>query len=142
MKFYLLPLITAFMFFSCRTIPHASDQLVKMELNRSKAIEFHDSIALQNMYADDFSGVAAGGLVVNKPILMEVFKRHGDDLIFVNDDHKVRFTGRKTAVLTGRLTAKNRDNQVVGVSRYSHVLVWRDGRWQIVYGQGTVIPVN
>jgi len=142
MRYYSSLLVATLFIYSCKTIPHTSDQLIKMELNRSKAIEFHDSTALKNMYADDFTGVAAGGAVVNKPVLMDVFKKHGNDLIFINDDHKVRFTGRKTAVLTGRLTAKDREEHIIGISRYSHVLVWRDGRWQIIYGQGTVMPAN
>ena len=112
-----------------------------MELGRSKAIEFHDSTALKNMYADDFTGVAAGGLVVNKSILMDLFSRHTNDLIFINDEHSVKFINRKIALLTGRLTAKDRNNQIVSVSRYSHVLTLRDHRWQIIYGQGTLIPL-
>jgi hypothetical protein len=52
----------------------------------------------------------------------------------------VRFINKKAAVLTGRLTAKDRSNHVVSMSRYSHVLNYKDKRWQIVYGQGTVIP--
>ena len=127
---------------SCSAIRHSEQDLIKMELGRSKAIEFHDSIALKNIYADDFSGVAAGGLVVNKPVLMNIFSRHTNDLIFINDDQQVRFIDKRTAVLTGRLTAKDRENHIVGISRYSHVLNFRDNRWQIVYGQGTTIPVN
>ena len=94
MRYLVLPAVISILF-SCTASKNSSNQLIEMELGRSKAIEFHDSATLKNIYADDFSGVAAGGLVVNKSILLEVFKRHGNDLIFVNDDHKVRFVDKK-----------------------------------------------
>ena len=140
MRNYFFITLVLLVFISCSTPRHSEKVLVEMELSRSKAIAQHDSAVLKNIYADDFTGLAAGGLVVNKNILMEVFRRHTNDLIFTNDDHHVRFVDKKTAVLTGRLTSKDFNHKVLGVSRYSHVLSYRDGRWQIVYGQGTVIP--
>ena len=110
-----------------------------MELNRSKAIAAHDTILLDKMYSDDFKGVTAIGFPVTKSILMEVFKRDNPDVIFTNSDHQVRILDKKTALLTGKLVGKTKDNKVVHESLYIHVLTKRNGRWQIVAGQGTSI---
>ena len=116
-----------------------SKRLIEMELNRSKAIAAHDTITLDQMYTDDFTGVTAIGFPVTKPILMEVFKRDNPDVIFTNTDHHVRVLDKRTALLTGKLTGKTKDNKVVHESLYIHVLVKRNGRWQIIAGQGTSI---
>lgn len=114
-----------------------SKQLIQMELNRSKAIAAHDTITLNKMYADDFEGVTATGFPVTKAILLEVFKRDNPDVIFTNSDHEVKVINKKTAVLTGKLVGKTRDNTTVHESVYLHVLTKKNGRWQIIRGQGT-----
>jgi hypothetical protein len=92
------------------------------------------------MYADEFRGVTATGYPVDRERLMEVFKRDDPSTVFTIDEIAVRILGqaRDTAVFTGRLTTKKRDGgEVLGQSRFIHVYVLRDGRWQILYGQGT-----
>jgi len=114
-------------------------QLIDMELNRSKAIAAHDTILLDKIYSEDFKGVTAIGFPVTKSILMEVFKRDNPEVIFTNTDHQVRILDKKTALLTGKLVGKTKDNKVVHESLYIHVLTKRNGTWQIVAGQGTSI---
>ena len=46
--------------------------------------------------------------------------------------------GHTTATLRGRLRTF-RDGKQVGDSRYLHVYVLREGRWQIVAAQGTLV---
>lgn len=125
---------------SCNTSKETTTkQLIDMELNRSKAIAAHDTIVLDKMYSDDFKGVTAIGFPVTKSILMEVFKRDNPEVIFTNTDHQVKILDNKTALLTGKLVGKTKDNKVVHESLYIHVLVKRNGRWQIVAGQGSSI---
>jgi ketosteroid isomerase-like protein len=58
----------------------------------------------------------------------------------VADDIKVRFFG-DTAIVTYRSTAKGKDQQgTIDEQRlWTRVFVRRDGRWQLVHGQGTTI---
>jgi hypothetical protein len=83
-----------------------------MELGHSRAIQFHDSITPGKMYADNFNVVAAGGLVVNKPVLLDIFKRHTNDFAFINDDRQAKLINSKTSLLTGRLTVKDRQEML------------------------------
>jgi hypothetical protein len=112
-----------------------------MELNRSTAIAAHDTITLNGMYTDDFKGVTAIGFEVNKSLLMQVFKRDNPATIFSNTDQKVRLINKKTAILTGKLTGKEATSgKIMHQSVYVHVLVKNKHGWQIVQGQGTMIP--
>lgn len=114
--------------------------LLQFEKTRSAAIARHDLDTLRRMYADEFRGVTATGYPVDRERLMEVFKRDDPSTVFTIDEIAVRILGqaRDTAVFSGRLTTKKRDGgEVLGQSRFIHVYVWRDSRWQILYGQGT-----
>jgi hypothetical protein len=118
----------------------AERALLDLEKTRSAAIARHDLDALRRMYADEFRGVTATGYPVDRERLMEVFKRDDPSNVFTIDEIAVRVLGqaRDTAVFSGRLTTKKRDGgEVLGQSRFIHVYVLRDGRWQILYGQGT-----
>lgn len=114
----------------------AEQELRELEAARSQAIKQGDMKTLDRIYADDFAGVAASGQVVNKEQLMQVFKANDPRLVFTTDDIGVRLFG-KTAVITGRLTARTTDGTTVGSSRFMHVYVKRQGRWQFVAGQST-----
>jgi ketosteroid isomerase-like protein len=114
-------------------------ELRQIEIARSQAIKQGDMKTLDRIYADDFSGVAASGRVVNKAQLMEIFKANDPRLTFTTDEVGVRLFG-ETAVVTGRLTGKTPDGEIIGSSRFMHVYVKQQGRWQFVAGQSTNIP--
>lgn len=114
--------------------------LLEFEKTRSAAIARHDLDLLRRMYADEFRGLTATGYLVDRERLMEVFKRDDPSTVFTIDEIAVRIVGQAsdTAMFTGRLTTKKRDGgEVLGQSRFVHLYVWREGRWQILYGQGT-----
>jgi hypothetical protein len=139
MKPFLISCVIAtFCLHACKTPEQAvRAQLIEMELNRSKAIAAHDTATLDQFYANDFRGVTAIGYRVTKSDLMQVFKRDNPNVIFTNSDHEVRILNKTTALLTGKLTGKTNDGKVIHESVYIHVLVKRNGKWQIVAGQGT-----
>jgi hypothetical protein len=115
--------------------------LLRFEQERSAAIARHDTTVLRRMYADEFRGVTALGFAVNRDQLLGVFTRDDPTTVFTIDELAVRTIGGESAVLTGRLTTKRRaSDEVVAVSRFIHVYVWRGGRWQILAGQGTLVP--
>ena len=111
-------------------------ELLEVERSRSEAIRRGDLETLGRIYADDFSGVAANGRVVNKSELFEVFKRTDPRLTFEVDDLGARVF-EKTAVVTGRLTGRTPGGETASQSRFTHVYVRRHGRWQFVAGQST-----
>jgi hypothetical protein len=128
---------------SAQNIKRITKDVIQMELNRSKAIASRDSLTLDRMYAPDFTGVTALGYTVVKKDLMDLFRRDNSALTFVNDEHKVCVVKRDVAILTGRITATEKaTGKITGQSLYMHVLIKKDGRWQILRGQGTNLPLK
>lgn len=122
----------------------AAEELIAIEKKRSEAIAKHDMDFLNKLYGDDFRGVTAIGFEVTKENLMAVFKRDDPTTKFELDQLQARVFG-ETAVVTGRLTGKKTETgEIVHESKYMHVYVKRDGRWQLVAGEGTMIstPTN
>jgi ketosteroid isomerase-like protein len=117
--------------------------LLAFEQVRSAAIARHDTATLRTMYADEFRGVAANGLEVDRERLLGVFLLDDPASVFTIDEIAVRSLDRAgtTAVWTARLTTNGRGGEIVAQSRFVHVYVRRDGRWQILVGQGTALPV-
>lgn len=114
----------------------SEQQLRELEKVRSQAIKQGDMSVLNEIYADDFSGIAGSGQVINKAELLEVFKRTDPRLIFNTDEINVRLFG-ETAIFTGRLTGKTAEGEIILASRFTHVFVKRGKRWQCVAGQST-----
>lgn len=115
------------------------DALIALERQRSAAIAAHDEALLNKLYSDDFRGVTATGFQVDKATLMQVFRRDPPNLKFTLDQLETRIVG-DTALLWGRLTARNAEGEVLSQSRYIHVYVRRGGNWLLIAGQGTLIP--
>lgn len=116
----------------------AEEELRELERTRSRAIREGDMKTLDAIYADDFSGIVGTGQVINKEQLLAVFKRNDPSLHFTTDEINIRVFN-ETAVFTGRLAAITGSGVVAFASRFTHVFVKRDGRWQCVAGQSTVI---
>jgi hypothetical protein len=114
--------------------------LLRLERARSTAIAAHDTATLVRMYATDFRGVTAIGTFVDRAALLGVFTLDDPASTFAIDELFAGplDAGHTTAILRGRLRTF-RDGKQVGDSRYLHVYVLRDGRWQIVAAQGTLV---
>ena len=119
-------------------ISKAERQLRLIEEDRRKAIKDGDIQTLDRIYAHDFSAIAASGQIITKEQLFTVFRRNDPTLEFTTDEISVRIFGN-TAIFRGRLIGKSKDGQVRLASRFTHVFVKRDGRWQCVAGQSTAI---
>lgn len=118
------------------------EQLISLERQRSKAIASHDAALLNRIYAEDFRGLTAIGYEVDKQKLLDVFKQDDGRVQFELDELRARVVGRDVALVTGRLTGRTTAGEITGQSRYMHVYAFRDGRWQIVAGQGTVVQAK
>jgi ketosteroid isomerase-like protein len=115
-------------------------ELLALEETRRQAIKDGDAKTIDQIYADDFIGIAGNGQLVTKEQLMAVLKRNDPRIGFTTDEIKVRVF-RNSAVFTARLIGRTSDGAVVSSSRFTHVFVKRRGHWQCVAGQSTPLPV-
>ena len=114
-------------------------ELITLEKKRSEAIAAHDTVFLNNLYADDFRGVTAIGYEVDKKTLMIVFTRDNPQTKFTLDQLQARVLG-DTAIVTGRLTGKDSTSgKTVHESLYIHVYEKRNAVWKLIAGQGTMV---
>ena len=113
--------------------------LVDLETRRSHAIWNTDLETLDRMYAEDFRGLLGNGQFTDKANLFKVFKNQDPGLRFTIEDLDARVLGT-AAVTHGRFTGRNPKGELVLHSRFTHVWVWRDGRWQVVEGVNTPMP--
>lgn len=107
-----------------------------------------DVAFLERFYGEDLRLQVMDGSVVQRKDDIDMFDRiaKGDpDVIrpsYIRDvDVKVASYG-DTAVVTGIENLKGTHKGVYGemALRFTNVLVWRDGRWQLVSSQSTRIP--
>ena len=121
------------------TVAEQEKALVDLEMQRSQAIWKKDLKPLEGIYADDFRGLLADGSFVNKAGLFEMFKGHDPSLRFTVEELEARVLGQ-AAVTHGRITGRDPKGEIVILSKFTHVYVWRDGRWQIV--EGVSLPLR
>lgn len=93
-----------------------------------------DTVALRQIYADDFLGIGPTGVVRNKAQVIADFTSH--ELTYqsiATADVRVRIYG-STAVETGRSTMIGIDKgkSVPRDNRFTRVWVLKKGRWQLV----------
>jgi ketosteroid isomerase-like protein len=116
-------------------------ELTKVENAWSEATVKRDTAALQRLYADEYISTDPTGAVMNKT--QDIAGVQGGEFVLVSfkiDDLKVQSHGA-VAVVTGRNTLKGtwKGKPVDGPYRFTDVFVKRDGRWQAVATQSTVI---
>ena len=106
-----------------------------------RAIVTRDVQEYTRILADDFIFTGADGTVSDKK--GEIDRVRSGSLTFesgTSDDVRIKIYG-KTAVVTGRFTAKGTNNgrDFTFVERYTAVFLKRSGRWQMVAEQATEI---
>ena len=116
-------------------------ELLKVNEEFDKAIVARDVSVYERIMADDFIFTGADGTVSDKK--NEIEKVRSGRLTFESgksDQVRVKVYGN-TAVVTGRFTAKGKNNgrDFTFIERYTAVFVKRDGRWQMVAEQATEI---
>ncbi len=119
----------------------ADQALMQIEQELLDALLKGDTSAGERYLADTFTFTAPDGAVQDKARFIADVKS-GDLKIesSTNEDMKVQVHG-DTAVVTYRSTDKGnyKGNDLSGQYRWTDVFVKRNGRWQIVAGQGTRI---
>lgn len=120
-----------------------AEALADIEQQLTRAVLSADRAAYSAFLADDWSVINTdGNILAKEQVLREMFVT-GDRKIetIAVDDVKVRPLG-DTAVVTGRTVATGslRGTRATVRLRFTDVFARRDGRWQIVASQGTLIP--
>jgi ketosteroid isomerase-like protein len=102
-----------------------------------------DRATMERLYADDYMYLHSNGTVTNKS--QEIAEYMSSDLKWTAqkaEDLKVRIYGN-VAVVTGvqTLTGSAR-GYVSGARNFTELWVRRNGRWQTVGGQATIVPTK
>ena len=139
MKKLLLPFLLIASFVSQAQTSSAEEKiLMDLEKQRSEAIVSRNAGVLNNLYHDQFWGVTAKGVVVDKKALLEILKSNSPDVVFSMEELKASIYGY-AGVTSGKVIGKGKDGAVVSQSRFMHVYVKRNGQWKIIEGQATAL---
>jgi ketosteroid isomerase-like protein len=117
-------------------------EVERLERSFGEAITRGDAAALDRLMADDFVGTNPLARVLDKKQTMAELASPDYELqALVNEDIRVRLFG-DVAVATARGTAKGRykGQDASGQFRYTRAWVKREGQWQAVAAQATMIP--
>ena len=102
-----------------------------------------DRATMERLYADDYMYIHSNGTVANKT--QDIAESLSPDQAWTahkSDDLKVRTYG-DVAVVTGLSTLTGSSKGYVsGARRFTEVWVRRNGGWQMVSGQSTLVPAK
>ena len=112
--------------------------LLDIEKLRCEAIASHNGTYLNTVYHDQFRGVTANGMAVDKKGMIEVLKSVPVGIQFTTDEMKASIYGY-AGVASGKLISKDKSGTIVDQSRFMNVYIKRNGQWKIIEGQGTAI---
>jgi ketosteroid isomerase-like protein len=125
--------------------PNATEQEVlkaTQVLNEASLIK-KDRATMERLYADDYMYLHSNGTVNNKS--QEIAEYMSSDLKWTahkSDDMKVRIYGN-VAIVTGVSTLTgSAKGYVSGARNFTELWVRRNGRWQTVGGQSTIVPTK
>src|SRR6185369_11030794 len=110
------------------------EEIKKIDRERIQAQIGADAVALDRIYADDFTGVGPSGTLRTKKDVLSDFK--SGSLKFqsiTTDDVQIRVYGN-AAVETGLSTMKGQDaaKVVPEENRFTRVWIKQGGRWRLV----------
>ena len=102
-----------------------------------------DRATMERLYANDYSYTHSNGTVLNKTQEIEAIMSPDQAwTAHKTDDLKARIYGN-VAVVTGRNTLTGSSKLYAsGPRRFTEVWFKRNGRWQMVGGQSTLVPAT
>jgi len=125
--------------------PNANEQEVlkaSQTLNEASLLK-KDRATMERLYADDYVYTHSNGTVNNKA--QEIAEYMSSDMKWTahkSDNLKVRVY-HDVAIVTGLSTLTgSAKGYVSGPRRFTEMWVRRNGRWQTVGGQSTIVPAN
>jgi ketosteroid isomerase-like protein len=125
------------------TTAAAEQEIIKLENALMEASIKKDRATLERFYADEYLYIHSNGSVTNKtPEIAEDMAGGSKWTSFSYSQTKVRFFG-DVGILTGVLTLQGAsDAYKSGARGVTAIFVKRDGRWQSVGGQATLLPTK
>ena len=98
-------------------------------------------MALDRLYADDFTGTTLTGELYDKPLLLRVLKSGMQKYESVKvDEIKIQVYGEVAIVYSrGRIKGRINGQPQEDFSRHTNILVKRQGQWRIVANHASVI---
>ena len=146
MRWLLVPTLVALSVVSpgAAQAPSATDQTVlKLDRELIDALFTKDRTAFEPLLADDYVYIHSNGTVANRE--QEIAQTMASDVKWTASKLsglKIRVYG-DAAIITGTLTHTGSAKGYVGGARLvTHLWVKRNGRWQTVGGQSTVVPAR
>lgn len=117
----------------------AEQQLLQIERAWRKARVEGDIAFLETLYGKELRFTGADGSVVERDTDISRFASGKIRPEFIEAEDLRVLLYRDVGVVTGRDHLKGTYNGVAGEGRvrFTHVFVYRDGRWQLVASQGT-----
>ena len=103
-----------------------------------------DVIALEKIFANEFTYTSSTGEVLDRAALLEQIRSNTADIASgASSEEAVQVNGN-TGAVAGRFDAKGTEaGQPFDVAeRYTSVWVFRDDRWQLVTEQSTLLPAK
>ena len=118
--------------------PTLSEQLRKLEASMAKPEIRHSPEQLDRLLADDFREFGGSGRVFNKGQIIETLQNQPPLEIWL-DEFQVKCLSAELALVTYRGHYKFTDSEKVSHSLRSSIWRKRDGRWEVVFHQGTPV---
>jgi uncharacterized protein (TIGR02246 family) len=123
------------------TAANVEQEIRRLQQEYDNAALRQDAAAFERLFAEDYTITQAGGRMNTKAEMIAMAKA-GDVKMEVgrSDDVKIRLYG-DTAIVSCRWTEKSvtKGKPFAGTLLYTTVWVKRDGKWQIVSDQGTLV---
>ena len=116
-------------------------ELTDLEYKMNEATVKKDRVFLERNFADDYYCIHSNGIGMNKVTELEkTMSASSAWTDFALDDVAVRVFG-DVAILTARLTLKGTAKDFKpGARLFTDIFVKREGRWQLVGCQSTLVP--
>ena len=113
------------------------DELITFEKMLLKQPTRSDTAVLQRLLADDFLEFGASGMAFGKKEVLERLPQETSDTQITGYDFKVTMISETVGLVTFK--ASKLENGQTRLSLRSSLWAKRDGNWQMVFHQGTVL---
>ncbi len=118
------------------------DELVNLEKDMARALQWNSGTIFRRVYGDDFVGILPTGQVLDKTAWIAAVENSSTKYSsFIASDIRVRMF-EETAVVTCLWSAHGTRNghSFSQQSRVTHVYIWGQRGWQAIAGQETLLP--
>jgi ketosteroid isomerase-like protein len=123
---------------SCATTQAKDEQtLLQIEQTWAKALEQHDAETVACLVADEFQDAGVDGAVHERAEMLANIGKRGPNLNRLEDTH-ARLYG-DFAYVRGINRVTDPSGKPLASVRFTDVFVYREGRWQAIAGQETLM---